>query len=293
MRILIIGLDTPVGQSLAQLFTQRGRDYVGLNRSDCRWKSERQAKKALRRSNCDIAIDLRIQSAADGGIKVHEVDVDRSRWLARAAQGRKIPFFHVSCARVFKGDTTSAYREDDALDGESSISELLISAENAVREHCEKYLVLRMGPVFSPTGINVVTHMLRQLNEGGVLHLDKDHRGCPVACEDAAWVISALVDQVSCGVDAWGNYHYCSSGVTSCYEFGEVLLASASQYLDLDDERVQLTPQADQRNRELNCDKIRNTFAIKRQHWRASMAGHVKQFYDEWEATDRVESNGQ
>ncbi len=290
MRVLVIGIDTPVGHALEQLFTSRSRDFVGLNRSDCRWKSERQAKKALRRSDCDIAIDLRIQASADGGVKVHEVDVERSTWLARAAQGVKVPFIHLSCVRVFKGDREQPYGEDDVPNGESSISQLLIAAEEQVRQLAERHIILRMGPVFAPHGINVLTHMLRELGAGEALTLDTDHTGSPVDCEDAAWVISALVDQLSCGVEDWGNYHYCGADTTSCYEFGEVLLAAASQYLDVGDDRVQQSKGPIRRNRELVCERIRNTFAIKRQPWRASVAGHVKEFYAQ-EAAQRVESN--
>jgi dTDP-4-dehydrorhamnose reductase len=290
VRILIIGLDSPVGLALEQLLIQRERDYVGLNRSDCRWKSERQAKKALRRSNCDIAVDLRIQSAADGGVKVHEIDVDRSRWLAKAAQGVKIPFLHVSCSRVFKGVSEQDYSETDVPDGESTIAGLLIDAENEVIKHCERHFILRMGPVFSPTGMNLMTHILRQLAEGEVVHLDREHRSSPVPFDDCAWVVNAVVDQISCGVESYGIYHYCSSGSTNYYEFGEVMLAAASQYQDLNDDRIHPNPEKPVRNRELDCNKIRNTFAIKRQPWRTSVAGYVKQFYNEWESS-RVESS--
>jgi dTDP-4-dehydrorhamnose reductase len=293
VRVLIIGLDTPVGRSLEQLFIQRERDYVGLNRSDCRWKSERQAKKAVRRSKCDIALDLRIQAASDGGVKVHELDVQRTAWLASAAQGAKMPFLHVSCSRVFKGVTSKPYGEEDIPDGESSIAGLLIAAENEVRKHCERHLILRMGPIFSPWGINVMTHLLRQLNEGEVLYLDREHRSCPVPSEDGAWVLNAMLDQISCGLESWGNYHYCSADGANYYEMGEVLLAAASQYLDLDDDRIQPNPERPPRDRELACDRIRNTFAIKRQPWRASVAGYVKQYFDQWEAPERVESDRQ
>ena len=280
MRVLIIGADTPVGLSLADTLAQRGREYVGLPRSDCRWKSERQAKKSLRRCACDISVDARIQSAADGGVQVHDIDVERSSWLARASQVLKLPYVHLSCARVFVGTAGRAYREEDHPDGDSTISELLCQAESVVRDNCEQHLILRTGPVFAPAGINVITHMLGQLNAGEQLHLSRDQQGCPIATEDAARVISGMLDQFSCGLEAWGIYHYCSPDITNCFEFAEVLLAAASQYRDFDTEAVQLQASEEATAvRQLDCNKIRNTFAIKQQPWRASVAGHVKQYY--------------
>ena len=39
----------------------------------------------------------------------------------------------------------------------------------------------------------------------------------------------------------------------------------------------------------LECSKIRDTFAIKQQPWRASVAGHVKQFYAHYSAKEKTD----
>ena len=284
MRVLIIGADTPVGLSLVEYLTLRGTECVGLAKADCRWKSERQAKKSLRRAEADFIIDTRLQAAADGAIRIHDIDIDRSLWLARASQTLKQPFLHLSCARVFSGTEERAYREDDYPDSESTIAQLLVAAEAVVRDNCERHVVLRIGPAFAPSGINVITHMLGQLKEGGGLVLERRQRGCPVAAEDAARVISGMVDQFGCGLESWGIYHYCSADSTNCYEFAEVLLAAASQYQEFPADGTQLEASVETGeviDRKLDCSKIRNTFAIKQQPWRASVAGHVKQYYAE------------
>ena len=88
-------------------------------------------------------------------------------------------------------------------------------------------LILRLGPIFSFEGANLITQMLGQLGEqGGSLVMDNNLRGCPVSAEDAARVLSALLDQLSTGIQADGIYHYCSSDSATYYEFAEALLAS-------------------------------------------------------------------
>jgi dTDP-4-dehydrorhamnose reductase len=97
-------------------------------------------------------------------------------------------------------------------------------------------------------------------------------------------VVSGMLDQFSCGLQAWGIYHYCSSDITNCYEFAEVLLAAASQYEEFSGEAVLATAEEAGVNivsRNLDCSKIKDTFAIKQQPWRASVAGQVKQYYTE------------
>jgi len=284
VHVLIIGADTPVGLALCQYLEERGSEYVGLLKADCRWKSERQAKKSLRRSNCDFVVDLRLQAAFDGGIRIHDIDVDRSLWMARACQTLKIPLMHLSSAQVFTGLEGRAYREDDYPDGSSSVSQVLISAESALRDNCEQHVILRTGPVFSSQGINVLTHMLTELQAGNPLILSRRESGYPQAAEDSARVISGMLDQFGCGLQAWGIYHYCSLDMTNCYEFAEVLLAAASQYQEFPVEAVQLAVDAvevENAAHNLDCSRIKDTFAIKQQAWRTAIAGHAKHYFSE------------
>ncbi len=279
---LIIGSDTPVGQSLQGLLEARGGTVVALSRAECKFRSERQAKKVVRRSKCDFVVDTRLQSAVDGGVRVHDVEVDRCQWLAKACHGAGISYLYLSSARVFSGDTARPYSEEDYPDSSESVARMLLDAEERVRKHCEHHIILRLGPVFGSQGINVLSHMLTQLTEGGTLELGSSVRGSPLTAGDGARVISALLDQYSTGVEEWGVYHYCSSEVTSCFEFGEVLLASASQFSEFASDAVQLarSPEGeDALNRVLDCTRIRDIFAIKQVPWRTAMAPLVSEFF--------------
>ena len=85
MRVLLIGADTSIGIALQSHLLRWGRHEVELlNGSACRWKSERQAKKAARRGGCDLIIDARIVAACDSGEILHDIDVKRCHWLAKA-----------------------------------------------------------------------------------------------------------------------------------------------------------------------------------------------------------------
>ncbi|MEH6580936.1 MAG: sugar nucleotide-binding protein [Halioglobus sp.] len=283
MRVLIIGSETPVGRSLQDFLRRRGRHVEVLATTDCRWKSERQTKKALVRAACEFVVDARIEAAADGGVPIHDIDLNRTRWLARACQKNKFTYLYLSTSRVFSGGLDRLYTEEDYPDNEEGLGEILFQAESFIRDHCEQHIILRLGPVFSHRGINVMTHMLGQLMEGGTLLLENQLRGCPVAADDAARVISGLLDQFSTGAENWGIYHYCSSDSTNCYEFAEVLLASASQFSDLSAGAVELVRHEDPQtpfNRSLNCSRLRNTFAIKQNPWRGTIADAVKCYFE-------------
>jgi dTDP-4-dehydrorhamnose reductase len=285
VRVLILGSDAPLGQSLIHLLEQLGRhQLVPVTHAACRWKSERQAKKAVVRAKCDAVVDLRLLAAADSDDELQELDLKRCHWIAKSCQRSSTLYFYLSSSRVFSGKLDRPYTEHDLPDNDSTLGGILSSAEQLVRDVCERHLILRLGPVFSSAGTNIITQMLGEMqHQGGSLVMDNNLRGCPVAAADGARVVSALLDQLSTGLEAPGTYQYCSSDTATYYEFAEALLASASQFSEFSSSAVQLQAQPEglaPLNRALNCDKIRNTFAVKQAPWRSAVPEIVKQYYE-------------
>ena len=283
MRVLLLGSDTPLGQALTDYLEHLGRhEQVEMSRSACRWKSERRAKKAVIRAKSEVVVDMRIEAAGDGGDPIQELDLKRCHWVAKACQRSAMPYLYISSSRVFSGQLDRPYSEEDEPDSEETVGQLLAGAEKLVRESCERHLILRLGPVFSYEGTNLITQMLGPMLEGGSLVLDNNLRGCPVAAADGARVLSAVLDQLGTGMEPWGIFHYGSSDTATYYEFAEALLASASQFSEFSSSAVQLEREPEglaPLNRMLECGKIRNTFAIKQVPWRNTIADIVKQYY--------------
>ena len=285
MRVLILGSDTPLGIALAYRQVLVGRhEVVSMTRSACRWKSERQAKKSIVRAKSDIVVDVRIEAAGDGGTQIQRLDLQRCHWIAKACQRSDTAYFLVSSSRVFSGQLDRPYVEEDIPDNEESVGQLLTRAEQIVESVCKRHLVLRLGPIFSSEGTNIISQMLGPLREGDSLIMDNNLRGCPVAAGDGARVILALLDQLGTGLEPWGVYHYGSSDTATYYEFAEALLASASQFFEFSSSAVQLEREPEglrPLNRTLNCSKIRNTFAIKQVPWRSAIGDLVKHYYEQ------------
>lgn len=284
MRVLILASDAPLGQALVDDLETLGRhEVVAMSRAACRWKSERQAKKAVRRADCDVVVDIRVEGGADAGDPLQDIDIRRCHWVGKACQRGAIIYLFVSSSRVFSGQLDRHYCEDDPPDNGDTLGQLLAAAEQAVSESCERHLILRLGPVFSSVSPNLITQMLGRMMEGATLELDNNLRGCPVSSNDGARVISALLDQLSTGVEAWGIYHYCSSDTATYYEFAEALLASASQFSEFSPSAVELRQEENEARlkRALDCGRIRNTFAIKQVPWRSAIPDIVKTYFQQ------------
>lgn len=297
MRVLILGADTPLGHVLVEWLQQRGRHQLQtLNRSACRWKSERQAKKAVTRAKCDAVVDLRISATADGDEPLQEADIKRCHWVGKSCQRNRSLYLYVSSSRVFSGELDRPYTEEDYPDNDTTVGEMLAAAEQLVRDSCESHLILRLGPIFSHEAPNLITRMLSEMGQqAGSLVLDNNLRGCPVGASDGARVIAALLDQLGTGMEVRGIFHYGSSDTATFYEFAEALLASASQFSEFSASAVQLQrPAAEPMplNRALDCSKIRNTFAIKQAPWRAAVPALVKRYYLELSQQKENSGNG-
>ncbi len=288
MRVLLLGSDTPLGKAIEARQAQLQRhDLVALSRSACRWKSERQAKKSVVRAKCDVVLDVRIEAAGDGGMQIQELDLKRCHWVAKACQRAGGAYFYISSSRVFSGHLGRPYHEADIPDNEESVAQLLRNAEDIVAQTCERHLLLRLGPIFSYEGANLISQMLGPLREGDSLILDDNLRGCPVAAEDGARVVLALLDQLSTDIEPWGTYHYGSSDTATYYEFAEALLASASQFFEFSASAVQLEREPEglrPLNRTLDCSKILNTFAVRQVPWRSAVSDMVKEYYQREQA---------
>ena len=285
MRVLILGSDSPLGRALTEFLAPLGRhEVVCLTRAASRWKSERQAKKAVRRADPDAVVDIRVEAVADSGQEIVDLDLQRCQWIAKACKRDGANYLFISSSRVFSGELDRMYNEDDQPDNAEMEGSLLAAAEEVVREFCDNHLILRLGPVFASDGSNLVTRMLGEMVNGHNLVLDNHLRGCPVSSADGARVISAVLDQVSTGAELWGTYHYCSSETATHYEFAEAILAAASQFSEFSSTAVELQsldPDAHSLNRSLECSKIRNTFAVKQQPWRNAIGDQVKQYFQQ------------
>ena len=282
MKVLIVAHDAQIRESLEAHFSQRSRDHLCLE-----WPGDVVAGDRLLFPNTvDVVINaLNIESLENPPSAALLADL---RIISSACQRASLPLIHLSNSQVFDAKNDSHRRELDAVSGSSATAELLLAMEETVREQCLKHIILRTGPIFSGAGDNVMTRLLHEFKKadhGETLSLSNSGKSIPVSSVDLARVLSAIVDQLSCGSRAWGTYHYASSDPASNYHFAETVLAVASQFTDVHDQPLGLeatTPNdPDWSRAQLNCLAIRETFGIKQLPWRAFVVPAVKHYFEQ------------
>ncbi len=284
MKVLVVAQQQQTREALARQFESRDRNYscVGIDRLTGGGAIE----QLLATSNAQLVVNIGSLEAMEQSLD--EALLDGVEALARCCHSAFIPLIHISNSCVFDGIDGGRHREDDPLVPASRFGAQVLRMEERVRAGCKRHVILRTGPLFGAEGDNLLIRLLARLRAGGKVELSSAGVSCPTQVDDFSRVVSAIVDQLSCGAEVWGSYHYCCSDPASYFQFAEVVLAVTSQYLDPAHSGLELsatdaiaTGDSCWPRPQLNCEKILNTFGIKQLPWRSFLAATIKQIFEE------------
>ncbi len=285
MRVLVLGLDSPLGFSLRAFAAPLMRhEIIGVDMDATRWRRERQVKKLIRRQSVDLILDARLVTQIDGVDPVGQPDLERTRWLASLAARDRIPYFFLSSARVFSGTLTRPYRETDHPDATDPVGRTLIDVERVLTEALDEIFILRLGLMFGGRRPNPLARALDALARGDRVKVSEQVRGSPVHVAEVARVIHGIIDQLGSGASRSGLYHYSGIGEVNAYSFMEAVLANASQYESFKDARELMELTSDgtgvTNNLSLDCAEIRHQFGIQQLGWREFVPRAVQRYIE-------------
>jgi len=285
VRILVLGLDAPLGFSLRAFAAPLMRhEIIGVDMDATRWRRERQVKKLVRRESVDLILDARLVTQIDGVDPVGQRDVERTQWLAGLAARDQIAYLFLSSARVFSGTLTRPYRETDQPDATDPVGRTLIEVEQLLSGALDEIFILRLGLMFGGRRPNPLARALDALARGDRLKVSEHARGSPVHVAEVARVIHGIIDQIGAGAPKKGLYHYSGIGEVNAYSFMETVLANASQYEPFKDARelVELTTDdaSGVSSLSLDCAEIRHQFGIQQLSWREFVPRAVQRYIE-------------
>lgn len=282
MKVLIIALDSQIRDALEAQLDNRCRAYrsVGVE-----WLMPPASKTPVPVTiPPDIDVVVNVATLQCLQQRAVQKPLEALRQLIKACRQANVPLMQLSDSQVFDGTGGGRHREDEELLAASKLGRLLVKMEEQLQAY-ERHIVLRTGPLFSGRGDDLLTRLLPRLEQPGAVSLAKNGKCCPLHVTDLARVVSAIIDQLSCGCEAWGVYHYSSTEPVSSYQFAETVLAVVSQYRDAGDHSLMLEP-ADASDPEwqrplLNCEKILDTFGIKQLPWRTFIVPTVQALFEQ------------
>jgi len=230
--IWLIGNKGMLGSEVEKLLKERGLTY---------WASDKEVDigdyKALEKFGKDKEIKWVINCAAYTKVDKAEEEVDEAfrvnkdgvRNITLFSTKRQIRLIHISTDYVFDSQQewgVAAYREDDKTNPINIYSKSKLAGEKEIKNILEKYFIIRTAWLYGFNGNNFVFTMLNLFKEKEPIRVVDDQRGSPTYTADLADTILKIIES---GSEKFGIYHFTNEGVTSWYEFAQVIYNKAKK----------------------------------------------------------------
>lgn len=139
--------------------------------------------------------------------------------LVLACREKNIPLTYISTDYVFDGNSKTPYLESDRTNPLSIYGKSKLAGEEAVKNHLDKFFIIRTSWLYGIKGRNFVTTILNLAGKQKELRIVNDQTGSPTFTKDLAEGIKELVES-----PYYGIYHVTNQGTCSWFEFSKIIL---------------------------------------------------------------------
>jgi dTDP-4-dehydrorhamnose reductase len=221
MRVLIFGAGGQVGRALTET-APPAAELITLDRRKCDIRSREQIGLVINSAEPDLVFNAAAFTAVDEAetavAEAMEVNAAAPANIALAARAAGARTKHLSPDYVFDGRATRPYRPDDPPNPLNVYGRSKLAGEVALRQADPTALTVRTAWVYSSTGSNFVTNVLRMLRERPRLQIVADQIGTPTRAQSVAAALWELAD-----AGASGLLHYSDGGSASRQEYAQAI----------------------------------------------------------------------
>lgn len=227
MRVLITGAGGQLGRELVRV-APAGTSIVALDRAGLDISDRAAVAAAIGRHRPDAVVNAAGWTAVDLAEEQPEAaraaNATGPGNLAAACAATGARLVHVSSDYVFAGDTASPYGPADPPNPASVYGRTKLEGELAVLAAHPGALVVRSSWLYSGSGRNFATAILRQARERDELRVVADQVGSPTWVGSLARVLWRLAaDPAPAGI-----LHWADAGVASWYDLAVALVGEAA-----------------------------------------------------------------
>jgi dTDP-4-dehydrorhamnose reductase len=300
VKLLVVGAESQTGAALETLLEvlkqQQGIESCKLAASKVNLLEKAEVEAAVRRLAPTQIINVTAFNAI-GDIELAEHDASVAQrcheWntvipavLAEVASTVGVPLIHHSSSLVFDGAKVHPYSEEDSVSPQSCYARAKWEGEQAIRKVLMEHIILRTDWVFSVEHSQFFQRYIDACKKQQGQLTILQNRFSPTPASDVARILVGIAQQLDCGADGWGTYHYCAQQPLSQEAFVEQILQEAARY---DDALAQELPKLQIgkqpvvlpyiANSVVNGKKLFETFGIKARSRNAEVSAAVRALY--------------
>lgn len=220
MKILVTGAKGMLGQDLCPVLEDEDFEVVETDIQDLDITDFNQVEEKLAQEKPDIVIHCagytNVDLAETDKEKAEKINVLGSENLAKICGKNDITMIYISTDYVFDGEKTESYKPTDEPNPINYYGLTKFKGEQAVKEYCKKYYIVRTSWLYGHHGKNFVETMI-SISQNPEIKVVDDQTGCPTWTMELCNGIIELINEEA----PYGVYHICGSEPTTWYEFAK------------------------------------------------------------------------
>jgi dTDP-4-dehydrorhamnose reductase len=223
MKVVITGAGGQLGQDMVHACSTMGYSVHAADSRQLDITDYPAVKDYLHKHRCDVLINCAAYNAVDqaeqdwkSAFRVNGLGV---RNLVQAVNELGGALVHYSTDYVFDGQLKRAYTIADHPRPINRYGESKLLGEQYVRNHAERYFLIRVSWVFGKGKTNFVKKVIEWSKSGRELRIVNDQVSCPTYTVDLA---KATLDLIDTGM--YGLYHITNDDFCSRYEWASQIL---------------------------------------------------------------------
>ncbi|MDR3125155.1 MAG: dTDP-4-dehydrorhamnose reductase [Endomicrobium sp.] len=215
-KVLVTGAQGMLGQDLCTILEKEGFFVIKTNRNNLDITDLKVVEKFLSDKKPDLLVHCAAYTNVDGAETnlelTHTINTIGTENVAKVCSNLDVPVVYISTDYVFDGTKVSPYTPKDKTNPLNNYGLTKLQGEEAVKQYCKRYYIVRASWLYGCYGKNFVETMLGLAKNPEIKVVD-DQIGCPTWTVDLA---NGILDIFNKPYDV---YHICGSGHASWYEF--------------------------------------------------------------------------
>lgn len=225
MKVLISGAGGMLGKALSSCLESREHQVLAYPREKLDVTNFPQVNEVIQSEAPDIVIHAaaytKVDQAESEPDLAYLINGYGSENIAVACNHLNIPMLYVSSDYVFSGNNDRPYQPWDHTGPLSVYGKTKLAGERAVRNHLNKFYIVRTSWLYGPHGRNFVDTITQMAMDGKPLRVVSDQWGTPTCTLTLSETIADLIL-----TKRYGIYHATDGGVTNWYEFAQNIVAN-------------------------------------------------------------------
>jgi dTDP-4-dehydrorhamnose reductase len=276
MKILVTGFTGQLGYDVVQEGQKSGLQMIGVGSLDLNITDEPAVSQYVKELKPNAIIHCAAYTAVDNAEDDRDncwnVNVNGTRYLAKAAKEINAKFMFISTDYVFDGQGETPFLETDTPNPVGYYGMTKFEAEKIVQSFLSDWYIVRVSWVFGLNGNNFVKTMLRLAETRNELNVVGDQIGSPTNTNDLSRLLIEMIQ-----TDKYGIYHATNEGYCSWAEFAKeiFLLAKANIKVHPIKSEEYSTRAARPKNSRMSKQKLRDNGFTPLPSWQKSLANYL------------------